>query len=81
MVTLGGKKTLSEALELEAANIVPRTPSRAQHTMARTFWRNQSVPKVNEETANSLPADAVEAPATFKRTAPTNQMKNTIDFG
>jgi hypothetical protein len=45
---LGGKKTFSEvlnqALELEAADIADRMPSKVWQTMARIFWRSQSPP-------------------------------------
>jgi hypothetical protein len=45
---LGGKKTLSEALnqglELKAADIAARMPSRAQLMKARAFWRRQIHP-------------------------------------
>jgi hypothetical protein len=71
----GDKKTLSKALKLEAADIVAGTPSRIRQTTARTFWRNQSIAQLNEETTISLPAGAVEVPTTLERTAPTNWMK------
>jgi hypothetical protein len=75
---LGGKKTLSkplnQTLELEAADIAAKTPSSAGK------WRpghsgGASMLQQNKETTNSLHADAVGAPATFKRTAPMNITK------
>jgi hypothetical protein len=44
--TLGGKKTLTEALnqglKLEVADIAAGMPPRAQHMKGTSFWRRQT---------------------------------------